>query len=376
MRPYRPLRRAAGEAMPLKIDETQMSSVVFLCVDEQGEDGVVRPVPRATGFFVGVREEGGSGILPYVVTARHCVEEAGRDPLYIRVNRIATVGGYEDIPTSRADWYTHDEWDVALIPFVAPKEEARRLRMSMVPLEQFVDADYRFWARRTMFEQTAKNLGGFLIDIGHEVAFLGLFIQHAGRGRNLPIARFGSISRMPFEPITVKRREGQQEQIVGYLAECRSWGGHSGSPVFWSSPDAVQVIEVPHPQKPDQLVPVSHQTPLYALLGLVSAHYDIGTRAREYEDIVTDVNAGIAVVTPSVDIYDLLMREDVVKDRERRMEDDKLEIPSATYDLAGSNEGSEEIIAAIGGLASYEAVEYTPQGKRCVRTLPDGRTVE
>src|SRR5688500_9791723 len=83
--PYRLPRRAAGEVSRMRVDETQLSSVVFLCNEEQGEDGVIRPEPRATAFFVGVREEGGPGVLPYVVTARHCVEEAS-DPLYIRVN--------------------------------------------------------------------------------------------------------------------------------------------------------------------------------------------------------------------------------------------------------------------------------------------------
>jgi hypothetical protein len=225
----------------VRIGDDYLNTVTFLCVEEQLDDGVFRPVPRATAFLVLVTEAGLN--YYYVVTARHCIEEAGRDPLYVRVNRADE--GYEDIPSNRADWYTHDAADVAATPFAVP--DLALLRVSLIPLFQFVDGDYRFRGRQSVFEQTLATTNGLPVEPGHEVFFLGLFIQHAGRARNLPIARFGAISRMPIEPVAIRRQSGATERISGYLAECRSWGGHSGSPAFWVSPDSVQGIELPHP---------------------------------------------------------------------------------------------------------------------------------
>lgn len=56
-------------------------TVVFLCTEET--DGATqKTVPRATGFFVRVND------IDYVVTARHCVEEAfAYEYIYIRINR-------------------------------------------------------------------------------------------------------------------------------------------------------------------------------------------------------------------------------------------------------------------------------------------------
>ncbi|WP_028061166.1 serine protease family protein [Candidatus Solirubrobacter pratensis] len=311
----------------MKIHESQIASVAFLCTDHQGDDGPVHPQPRATGFFVSVLEPR-DGVLRvgeevgmgYVATARHNIEEAGADPLYIRVNR-SSGDGYEDIPTSREDWYSHDTADVALLAFVRPEVD---LRMSFVPTTQFVDAEHRFWGRRSPWEQVLGQLGGAPVEVGHEVAFLGLFAQHAGQARNLPIARFGHISRMPAEPILVRRQGGYTERIGGYLAECRSWGGHSGSPVLWTSPDASTAVEVPNLRKPGETMTIVRPFTVFGFLGLVSAHYDIAKKAAGREDIVTEINAGVAVVTPAEAILELLMREDVVKDRERRPESDKI----------------------------------------------------
>ncbi len=61
------------------------------------------------------------------------------------------------------------------------------------------------------------------------------------------------------------------------------------------------------------------------LMGLVSAHDEIPQRAMrtgEFHnlagDIITGTNSGIAIVTPATEIKELLMREDVVKDRDLR----------------------------------------------------------
>jgi hypothetical protein len=121
---------------------------------------------------------------------------------------------------------------------------------------------------------------------------------------------------MPGDPITVTLGDEQTFyyfDVVGYLAECRSWGGHSGSPVLWTTPRIGRVIEGEGMKGPQQ--PFLHT----GLLGLVSGHFDIEQKARGTGDwpaeIRTAINSGIAVVTPASKIKDLIEREDVVEAR-------------------------------------------------------------
>jgi hypothetical protein len=157
---------------------------------------------------------------------------------------------------------------------------------------------------------------GITLSVGDDVFFVGLFSQQPGRERNLPIARFGAISRMPVEPITVRRDE-TTEELTGYLVEARSWGGHSGSPVFWYSriPKTEYVPAPRDPAFPSGLMPTFREYHLISLLGLVSAHFDIPQAAEVQGDILghieTRLNAGIAVVTPANAISELLARSDV-----------------------------------------------------------------
>jgi hypothetical protein len=66
------------------------------------------------------------------------------------------------------------------------------------------------------------------IGIGDEVFAVGLFNQKWGNERNIPIMRTGIIASMPEEPLL-----GEIDTPYdAYLAELRSIGGLSGSPVF------------------------------------------------------------------------------------------------------------------------------------------------
>jgi hypothetical protein len=82
-------------------------------------------------------------------------------------------------------------------------------------------------------------------------------------------------------------------------------------------------------------MPVSREMTVFALLGLVSAHFDIPQVAKTEGDVLgsitTPLNAGIAVVTPAEAIRQLLLREDVVKERE---EHHRTDVPKAAFDIA------------------------------------------
>lgn len=328
-----------GYTGPMRIGDAHLNTTAFLCIERQIEAGLVAS-PSATVFFIADRD----GTRPHpvwAVTARHCIEEARASgkPTYIRVN---AGDSFVDVPTRADDWHESDEADVACL-YWSNEEVAPQ---SVIPLGQLVDENYCY-----RFGKYAFGLGDEAdeqrVYLGAEIAFLGLFSQHAGKQRNLPVARFGAIARLPQEAIAVTRPNGK-ENIEGYLVEARSWGGHSGSPVFWAHPFTA-VIELPAPPSqgnrqqrrqaqrgPQKTVHASRQDQLLTLLGLVSAHFDIPQEATTSGDVlgkvVTDVNAGMAVVTPAHLIRRLIDREDVREQAEEYRHEYAVE-PTATVDM-------------------------------------------
>jgi hypothetical protein len=130
---------------------------------------------------------------------------------------------------------------------------------------------------------------------------MGLFSEHPGTEHNQPISRFGNIALMPGEEVTVNVGDSTA-RIRAYVVEARSWGGHSGSPAFVAFP----------PDRFLNSITVNEGVPIF-LLGLVQGHYDIEREMKFQGDIgKVSSNAGIAVVVPAQDIYDLLVSEDVI----------------------------------------------------------------
>lgn len=136
------------------------------------------------------------------------------------------------------------------------------------------------------------------VDLGDELFFPGLFWPHHGESRNIPIVRIGAIAAMPMEKVTADFG-GVSKKIDAYLAEVRSVGGLSGSPVFASMIGSRRGALV-----------VSHPTP-FRLLGLIRGHFDdempqnISARAQGRRP-AERVNMGIALVVPAVKILEVL----------------------------------------------------------------------
>jgi hypothetical protein len=308
----------------LRIPSERFREVVFLV--DQG-------IPSATGFFLAVPV--GDVLVPYVVTARHCVEQAKGRRFQIRVN---VEDRYDDIPTSADDWFKHDSADVAVIPWVGGSSPHYDVQVEI--LDNFISPEYDFPLSKLTFgpippgNQTLLFAGEVAagkvmpretipVEVGHEVCFIGLLYEHAGMSRNLPIARFGHISRMPDEPIPLKQPDESVVSQLAYLVECDSWGGNSGSPCFWRHP-FVQFVEVadPRPGHAGETILVQHEREIMALLGLVSGHLDLERTGKTEGDILgrvrMDLNSGIAAVTPAAAIRELLERQDVADDRDDR----------------------------------------------------------
>ena len=313
----------------MRLNQDWLRCVVFLCVDRDNKLGGVERVPVATAFLVRVTDSEDKSISwKYLVTARHVIERRSErdidDKVHVRVN--LTDGGYDDYLTSRSDWLTHNNADVALIDFAPPKESLSKIDHLTIQLEMFVDKDYGYSGKPLPDDGSIR----IWVHLGDEVFFVGLFTQHTGKSRNLPIVRFGHISALPREPIVLPEWGGMGDlKQLAWLVECKSWGGHSGSPAFWTQ--GMPVLDQ-HGMWDIRYIPV--------FLGLVSGHFDVPKELKttgEYSQylgkIEAEINAGIAFVTPAEAIRQLLMREDLLEERQRRKKKIQAQGPKGTLDM-------------------------------------------
>lgn len=266
-----------------------------VCYVVTGPDRGHRPL--GTAFFVSVPSSiDGGDVYSFVntVTARHVIAGAvlrGESHVFLKVN--SADGATKLVSTDVADWIFHPDEseadDVAVLPY-APIEGADYLS---VPVSLF--------ATDTAIEEHR-------IGVGDEVFLTGLFANHYGRERNLPIVRVGNIAAMPAEPVRTSIGD-----LQAYLVEARSIGGLSGSPVFVNLallrlPPMTQLLGV---GKEDAEPP-----PSFLLLGLMHGHFTRSassvdaTDANSFDD--ETLNTGIAIVAPSQRILEVLMQPALV----------------------------------------------------------------
>jgi hypothetical protein len=82
---------------------------------------------------------------------------------------------------------------------------------------------------------TKETFTQYNIAEGSHVFFVGLFATYYGEHTNVPIFRFGRMAMFPDEPVPWIDYQGRpQQQARLYLIEIQSYGGNSGSPVFFS----------------------------------------------------------------------------------------------------------------------------------------------
>jgi hypothetical protein len=262
--------------------------VGFLCVKVL-DGGQEKYRYGGTAFFVSVPSAVEGRSYHYIVTAKHCVIKAqSTGGLHLRVNLKA--GGSVLVPMSDSWAYDAGGPDVAVQPCALSPD---LFQFRTVPLSIFavpsVIAD--------------KDIGP-----GDELFLTGLFTMHGGLSRNSPVVRSGVLAAMPTDPIT------DETGLVApaYIAEVRSIGGLSGSPVF---------VEL-GPTRP-RAGAITFQRE-YFLLGLVRGHWDQqrqGPAVAFTDDEARAINMGMAIITPADDLRALLMRGDQVAERKRADEE-------------------------------------------------------
>ena len=289
----------------VRIPDDLLQCVCFVAVNEATPDGE-RMKYAGTAFFVSVP----SAVAPdsgfiYLVTARHCVRRAeNAGGLFVRLN---TKAGGSELVRVTGGWQYPDDLasDVAVLGWAPPGPFAYK----HVPRSMLAG------------HATIPETG---IGVGDEVVVVGLFTRRHGLARNLPIVRTGIIAAMPEEPF---RDKYTGLNFPAYIAEVRSIGGLSGSPVF-------AVLG------PARLDPKTTQIRLslsFHLLGLIRGHWDHKLDDPEIafsSDEQSAVNMGMALVTPAQDIIEVLDAEYFTSQRAAR-DAERLKDQAVTDDHAG-----------------------------------------
>jgi hypothetical protein len=229
--------------------------VVFIGLQKADGEYII----GGTGFLV--VDDTNKNQTPYIVTAKHVIEgirNTGLDTVCLRVNlNSGTAKWYS---TEMKDWKYHSDTNVDVAIFKSSGDATW---------------DHRFYP--LSFSVTQQHIEGSKIDSGDDIFLIGLFTQHHGQQKNIPIVRVGNISAMPIEKIQTK-----DHLMDGYLIEARSIGGLSGSPVF---------VNLGTTRMIDGQLKTNTNGIGHLLMGLIYGHYDQG---KAFEK----VNMGIGIVTP------------------------------------------------------------------------------
>lgn len=181
-----------------KINREFIESVFFLYKNRQDAESGTNA--EGTGFVVDYRGQ------YFGVTNRH-VAVSGFASV-IRLN--TTSGGADILEFDPADWET-----------IAGGDD-----IAVVPLE----------LNRSLHKVSAIHTDLFLpehhhhdIGVGDDVFMIGLFVNHEGKQKNNPLARFGNISMMADAQSPINSNGQDYES---FIIDMHSRSGFSGSPVF------------------------------------------------------------------------------------------------------------------------------------------------
>ena len=270
-----------------------------------------------TAFVVSVKGQHGNAFL-YLVTGKHVAEAVEHGPFVIGLNQKNGNSALLDV--DEAKWYYRttepDAVDAAVTLFAPDAYES--LNVEWVHEEMF--------ATPSVMQKTG-------IGIGDEITAVGLFTRFWGQNQYSAIARIGNLVMLPKDRVPVK----SFEPMEAYLAEGRSIGGLSGSPVF-----VRQTVNITLEGDKGAVLPFAGTGQIY-FLGLMHGHWEVSKAVLEKEGIeaVEAVNMGVSIIVPAHKILEILYQPELVKmrkdiDEEISAEtgpvaDSELQRPSATF---------------------------------------------
>ncbi len=257
-------------------------------------------IPWGTAFFVEVvHPKNDNLVFTYLVTAKHVLQTEDRKSwqpiVYIRLNKVD--GGSEIIPMpiilsgDKRSVYLHPDntVDIAVIP------------VRFGPLKSIIDVK----SIRSDMITTKDDFNNLHIEEGSEVFFTGLFSPFIGALKNYPIVRFGRVALITNEKIKFVDYEANL-----YLIETGSFGGNSGSPVyFYLGIDRY-------------LGGVYAGPPIFKLAGIMSGTFRDIQKIELIETSkipIAPSSMGIAAVVPAYKLHELLFGNELKLMREKNM---------------------------------------------------------
>lgn len=248
-------------------------------------------VANGTGFFVGVKNEVNPNLFNvYFVTAKHVLKDASGkyfSEIFLRINTHS--GSSEIIKIMLKDVkifeHTDKDVDIVLFPFI-PNQEI---------------FDFKFIQNDLIASsEIIKNND---ISEGDDIFFTGLFTSHIGQKKNQPIIRFGKVSLMSDEKIEWKEDNKPIKYLDLYLLECQSYGGNSGSPVFFQL----------NPMRNPSQLNLGGQ--VIFLAGLMTGSFLNANQVKINDgvpNLISMQNIGIAAVTPAYKLHEILFSEELI----------------------------------------------------------------
>jgi hypothetical protein len=252
--------------------------------------------PHGTGFFVGVSHEGNKNTLTsYFVTAKHVLQDLQGHyypEIILRLNKLQGNSELIRIPTKDIKIIEHPDKDVDIAAFEFLPD---------VKIFDFKCISSTLIANTPLMEQHK-------ITEGDDVFFAGLFTGHIGQIRNQPIIRFGKVSLISNEKILWQENNKPPTYRDLYLLECQSFGGNSGSPVFF---------DLSPVRNAGQLLVGGKQI---FLAGVMTGSFLQGSNIQQVTEtaasrLISLQNAGIAAVTPAEKLHHMLFSDELIEKR-------------------------------------------------------------
>lgn len=284
----------------------------------------VDPAVRKCVVFIGYVENGkthlkGTAFLSEFDATRRLLVTAGHI-----INGIRHFAPKADVSI----WFNHDTKGIQRIDtdpgdwlVGAPDDPMIDVAVYRSPVPCF-DWDHYFVPQETFVSD--QFVREYMIDVGDDLYFPGLFAFHHGRERLRPIVRQGTIAAMPEE--TVRTKLGR---VKAYLAEVRSIGGLSGSPVWFHK----DLLRVPHGATDEEFAAwqakFGHSGEIpEGFFGMVIGHFDT-------EEVPTDwvgyeaLNMGICLIVPAELVKKVVYQTEIEEMRKKAKEEEE---PAAVLD--------------------------------------------
>jgi hypothetical protein len=280
----------------LKIHEQILKTVVFI-----GAENPRGFTPYGTALLGFVEYEGHTIVI--LVTCPHVVDLIPGDIISIRINRRDGTSETRGYLKSNFLGFEDKSLDICGAPIAL---DPSIYDFFPIPLNS------KSW-RKSILEEGAPA-------IGEEVCVVGLYTSHFGYVQNRPVVRMGHIAASFEEKVMTNRG-----YVWGFLIECHSIAGLSGSPVFWMK----NTTEL----KDGKVVQRRAYLPLGILLGyhvveskedeIVVPQFQNDDPPNRDDKGVDERRTGFSVVLPINHAHDIVESEEFMKRTKEALEDFK-----------------------------------------------------